>query len=268
MARLGLVWRGRVRRGGAGLGLARRGMARRAGVRHGTARFDVAQEFNGGHMTKTNGVTTTLDVTQLAVDEAQITNGAKDAIEQGLPYRLSVGIVGTAPLLFHAWNVASVAEKAASAKGSKAKKSDDLESYCYRDEHGHLGVPGQNFAASIQQAGRYMQDPRSPRKSALDLCKAGVVPLTPVATFEPLTAVWDFEHAARVTVQRAGITRVRPAMREGWRLTFDVLITTPEYLSPATMAHLIGQAGRLVGLCDFRPTYGRFAVSAMDVLEP
>lgn len=202
---------------------------------------------------------------ELAVDSANVTNGAKEAIEAGIPYRLEVRIVGTAPLLFHAWNIESIAEKAASAKGSKAKKTDDLESYVYRTPDGILGVPGQNFAATIQMAGKFMQDPRSPRKSAFDLCKAGVIPLSTVAPFIPETATWDFEHACRVTIQRAGVTRVRPAMREGWRIAFDLLITTPEYLPPATMASLIGNAGRLVGLCDFRPTYGRFAVEHMEV---
>lgn len=201
---------------------------------------------------------------KLAVDADAITNGAREAIEMGLPYRLEVSIVGTAPLLMHAWNVSAVAEKAAAAKGSRAKKTDDVESYVYRDADGYLGVPGVNFAAAIQMAGKFMQDPRSPRKSAFDLCKAGVVPLTTVAPFQPKTQAWDFEHASRVTVQRAGVTRVRPAMREGWRLDFDLLITTPEYLPPATMAQLIGNAGRLVGLCDFRPTYGRFAVTRMQ----
>lgn len=203
------------------------------------------------------------DLPRLAVEADVVTNGAREAIEAGIPYRLEVGVIGTAPLLMHAWNTEAVAEKAAAAKGSRTKKTDDLESYVYRDDDGYLGVPGQNFAAAIQMAGKFMQDPRSPRKSAFDLCKAGVVPLSTIASFEPRTQAWDFEHAARVQVQRNAVTRIRPAMRQGWRLTFDLLITVPEYLPPATMAQLVGNAGRLVGLCDFRPTYGRFAVTSM-----
>jgi len=206
---------------------------------------------------------------KLAVDEQQVTNGGSDSIVQGQPYRLTASIIGVSPLLFHAWNVASVAGKAAAAKGSKAKKSDDLESYVYRDADGYLGVPGQNFAASIQQSAKFMQDPRSPRKSAFDLAKAGVIALDVVAQFQPKTASWDYEDSRRVTVQRNGITRVRPAMREGWQLTFELLITTPEYLPLPVMTHLINQAGRLVGLCDFRPTFGRFSVTAITIaVEP
>lgn len=205
---------------------------------------------------------------ELGLNEAQISNGGADAIESGLPYRLVVGLIGTSDLLFHAWNIASVAEKAASAKGSKAKKTDNIESYVYRTPDGHLGIAGQNLAASIALSGKFMQDPRSPRKSAFDLCRAGVIALDAVAPFDPRTKTWDFEDARRVTVQRAGITRIRPAMRAGWKCEFNLLITTPEYLPLATMAHLINQAGRLCGLCDFRPTFGRFSVERLEVLEP
>lgn len=205
---------------------------------------------------------------RLAVDDTLVSNGANELIEQGFPYRMSVSIIGTAPLLFHAWNVESVKEKAAGAKGSSVKKTDNIESYAYRDLDGYLGVPGANFASAIANAGRFMQDPRSSRKSALDLCKAGVIPLTTVATFEPRTQSWDYEDARRVTIQRAGITRIRPAMREGWRLTFDLLINTPEYLSPPIMHKLIGDAGRLVGLCDYRPTFGRFSIAKIECHEP
>jgi hypothetical protein len=205
---------------------------------------------------------------KLAVDEEQISNGANDDINVSVPYVLNVRIIGVSPILFHAWSNESVAEKAAAQKGSKQKKTDNLESYVYRDENGNLGVPGRNLAAAVRNAGKFMPDPRSPRRSAHDLCKAGVIPLTVVSPLVPETKTWDFDDAQRVTVQRNGITRVRPAMREGWEAEFDLLITTPEYLSPAIMSGLISQAGRLVGLCDFRPTYGRFNIKSLIVREP
>lgn len=201
----------------------------------------------------------------LAVD--QTTNGAAELIDLTLPYRLSVTVKGVAPLLFHAWNNESVAEKAAAAKNSKVKKTDDVASYVYRTPDGYLGIPGKNLHASLVQAGRYMSDPRSPRKSSMDLLKAGVVPLSLVAPFEPLTQEWDYDDKQRVTVQRASVTRTRPAMREGWQVTFELLVNTPEYLPLPIMAQLLGQAGRLVGLCDFRPTYGRFAIVKCEALS-
>lgn len=204
---------------------------------------------------------------KLAADETQVSNGGAEAIEAGIPYQARVTVVGVASLLFHRWNSESVAEKAKAAKGSTAKKTDNIESYVYRTPEGNLGVAGANFAAAIHLAGKFEQDPRSPRKSMFDLCKAAIVPLDEVAPFEPLTAEWDYEDARRVTVQRAGVTRVRPAMRAGWTITFGLLVNLPEYISPIVLNKLVSNAGRVVGLCDFRPSYGRFAIRQFEVID-
>lgn len=57
-----------------------------------------------------------------------LTNGGAWVIDEGSPARVRIGLVGTAPLIMHAWNIESIAEKASAAKGSKAKKTDDVES--------------------------------------------------------------------------------------------------------------------------------------------
>jgi hypothetical protein len=196
-------------------------------------------------------------------------NGAVGEIAFTAPYTARITIEGVADLLFHAWNIESIAEKAASAKGSKAKKSDNVESYVYRvsDEDRRLGIPGVNFAATLIEAARYVQDPRSPRKSARDLTRAGVIITTQIAPFEPDAEDWDYLDRRRVTVQRAGITRERPAMKAGWRLSFDAMVAAPEYISPALLRQLTVNAGKLVGLCDFRPSYGRFDVVHFEILK-
>ena len=194
-----------------------------------------------------------------------ITNGAKAQIDVTRPYRVEVTIKGVADILFHRWNCESVAEKAAAAKGSKAKKSDDLESYVYRDDAGLLCLPGEGLRQSIITASKFRQDPRSPRKSAMDLMKAAVVSLTPLATLG--VKAWEYEHKCRVTIQRNGITRVRPALKAGWEATFIMMVNLPEYVSPEMLNGLIVDAGRLVGISDFRPTYGRFNVTGFEVLK-
>lgn len=199
-------------------------------------------------------------------DDQLSSEHANELIAMTAPYQLEVSIVGVAPIIFHAWNIEAVEEKAAAKKGSDAKKTDNVESYLYRDDDGHIGIPGVAFSACLREAGRYERDPRSPRKSAMDLLRAGVVPLDVVAPLEPLVNEPDFLHRARVTVQRAAITRTRPAMNTGWSCTFNLLIATPEYLGVPMMASLLTSAGRLCGLCDHRPTYGRFAVKRIRVV--
>lgn len=202
------------------------------------------------------------------VSEDQVSNGAEEQIIFSMPYIASVTVEGVAPLLFHNYNVEAVIEKGKAAKNSTAKKTDNVESYVYRTEDRHLGIPGVALTAAIVDAGRFMQDPRSPRKSAMDLCKAGIVPLTDIAPLEPLTTEWDYIDQRRVVVQRSAVPRERPAMRKGWRATFDLMITTPEYIGRDVLQKLLSDAGRLCGLLDFRPTFGRFVVCGFEVRRP
>jgi hypothetical protein len=195
------------------------------------------------------------------------TNGAEPDIEATFPYSVELTIEGISPLLFHAWNNEAVAEKAASAKGSTAKKSDNVESYVARCPDGTIGIPGTYLRGALcspNGAAKFRQDPRSPRKSALDLYKAGVVVTTDVASLG--TKDWDYIDMRRVTVQRAGITRHRPAFLAGWQATFELAVLIPEYIRPLDLHAVLNDAGRLVGLADFRPTFGRFQVRKFEVL--
>jgi len=194
---------------------------------------------------------------------SETSNGGKTAIEMGLPYAVHVTLEGASDLLFHRWNCEAVDAKANAAKNSKAKKQDDIESYVWRDEKGQLCLPGEYVRQAIIHAAKFKQDPRSPRKSAMDLFKAGVVSLTDVASLG--TKSWDYLDTRRVTVQRAGVNRTRPAMKKGWKADFTLQILTPEYIDPTLFREVLDTAGRLVGVGDFRPTYGRFNVNNFKI---
>jgi hypothetical protein len=186
------------------------------------------------------------------------TNGGKATLDLSIPYTVNVAVQGCADILFHRWNSEAVDAKAKSAKGSKSKKSDDIESYVYRTDDGNLAIPGEYLRMSMVNAAKFRQDPRSPRKSAMDLFKAAVICLTPLADLG--VDKWDYEDRRRAVVQRNGINRSRPAILSGWRASFDLLVNLPEYVGPELLNGVIQDAGRLVGLGDFRPTYGRFNV--------
>ena len=207
-------------------------------------------------MSKSNGVAT---ITELE----PVGNGAADEITATQPYRVVIKVQGLADILLHGWNIEAVAEKGAAAKGSKSKKTDNLESYVHRDEKGLLCLPGDCLRAAMADAARYEQDPRSPRKSARDLVKAGLIPLTPLAPFG--IKAWDYVAMHRVVVQRSAITRSRPALRAGWTCTFDMMVNSPEYLTVPFLQKLAASAGRLQGLGDYRPTYGRFSIIGFEV---
>lgn len=194
---------------------------------------------------------------------AQAANDGANSVQE--PYMVEVTIEGTADLLFHRWSNEAVEAKAKAAKGSKAKKEDDVESYVYRNDKGEICLPGEYLRQAIIGAAKYKQDPRSPRKSAQDLFKAGVVSLTDLASLG--AKEWDYLDRKRVQVQRNAVTRVRPAMLKGWKATLLIQVLLPEYIDPPMLNEVIQQAGRLIGVGDFRPTYGRFVVTKFEVLE-
>lgn len=193
------------------------------------------------------------------------TNGASFGIEMQQPYRALVHIEGVCPILFHRWNCESVESKSKAKKGSAEKKSDDVESYVYRDDDGHISVPGEYLRGAIVAAAKFQQDPRSPRKSAADLFKAGVISLTELSSFG--VKEWDYLDKRRVCIQRNAITRSRPAMKKGWTAQFILMVNLPEYIAPDLLNSTIQAAGKLIGLADFRPSFGRFVVTKFKVLD-
>ena len=186
------------------------------------------------------------------------TNGGQSVVNSSMPWLVTVAIQGSSDMLFHRWNCEAVDAKGKAAKNSAAKKTDDIESYVYRDASGQIALPGEYLRQSIIHAAKFKQDPRSPRKSAMDLFKAGVVSLTDLASLG--VKDWDYLDTRRVTIQRNGINRIRPAMRVGWKAVFDIQVLTPEYIDEPLLLDVLSMAGRLIGVGDFRPTYGRFNV--------
>src|ERR1700704_1130886 len=116
-----------------------------------------------------------------AVSEKNVSNNGSMDIGTEEPYRALVELTGTSDMLFHAWSNEAVAEKAKAKKNSAAKKTDNVESYVYRMPNKNLAIPGTYLKGAIINAARWRQDPRSPRKSAMDLYRAGIIMLTTYA---------------------------------------------------------------------------------------
>lgn len=195
----------------------------------------------------------------------EVLSNVENASKPEVPYIVNIEVIGSCPILFHRWSNEGVAQKAAAKKGSKEKKSDNIESYVYRDTDGHVCLPGEYLRMAMVYAAKFKQDPRSPRKSAFDLFKAGIVPLTELAKINGGTENWDFIDQRRVLVQRNGITRMRPGFLKGWSAEVDILVNTPQYIDYQLFSEVLSDAGRLIGLADFRPTYGRFDVAKCKI---
>ena len=203
-----------------------------------------------------------------------VSDSGNGVVQLDEPYRVAVEITGDSALLFHRWQSDAVEAKATAAKGSAAKKTDDVESYVWRNDDNVICLPGEYLRGSLidprNGAAKYQQDPRSSRKSALDLFRAGVVSLTDLAPITradgSLADAWDYLDRRRVTVQRAGVTRERPAFHAGWSAEVEFMIMLPQYIDRRLFHRTLSDGGRLVGVGDFRPTFGRFSVTRFEVI--
>jgi len=191
------------------------------------------------------------------------TNAGKTTIQNGKPYIAQVTIEGTAAFLFHRYNPDYVEARNAAPKGSEMKTTDDCEAYVWRNDANEICVPGEYLRQGIIESARSHQDPRSKRKMAMDMVTAGVVALTELASLGKTT--WDYEDKRGVGLNNARVTRTRPAFKPGWKVSFDFQVLLPEYISPGLLNQLISETGRLVGIGNFRPTYGRFMLVAFKV---
>jgi len=204
-----------------------------------------------------------------------VSNAGEHTIVQDAPYQVTVEITGDSAILFHRWQSDAVEAKSKAAKGSAAKKTDDIESYVWRNDDGIICLPGEYLRGALidprNGAAKYQQDPRSSRKSALDLFRAGVVSLTDLAVIkradgEP-AETWDYVDRRRVTVQRAGVTRQRPAFNAGWSCEVEFMVLLPQYISESFLRLVLMDGGRLVGVGDFRPTFGRYSITRWQMRQ-
>jgi hypothetical protein len=193
------------------------------------------------------------------------TNDGEGVISLDQPYTMEARIHGVAPYLFRRWSVDGVEAKSKAAKGSRAKKEDDLEAYVYRNEKGILCVPAEQFRMCVVLAAKFKQDPRSPRKSASDLFKAAIFPTEEYCSTGKKD--WDYIDRRRVMIQRNAITRCRPAMLKGWEVDVSFEVVLPEYVSPELLNEVLQLAGKIHGVGDFRPTFGRFQVTKFEVRQ-
>lgn len=212
-------------------------------------------------------------------------NGAKEIISGNLPYIVSVTIQGSSDMLFHRWNPDGVEEGSGKtlsetpgdfitnpALKPNSKKYDVVENYVFRDEKGFICLPGEYLKMSCVNAAKSKQDPRSSRKSARDLYNAGVVAFTKLAPIvasskKSFSTSWDYLDKTRVVIKMNAVSRVRPAFVAGWQATVQMSVLAPEYISPNDLLDTLNIAGRLVGVGDHRPSYGRFNVVKYEILK-
>jgi hypothetical protein len=183
----------------------------------------------------------------------------------GSPATIEATIRGVVPLLFHRFNGRPTSGiEVWSPDAPSSPPIDDLESYVYRDEDGHLAIPSNAIHGALVTAAKSNKTPRRTRASCMDIVRNGLIVAPHAIPFLPERRNWDFEDRRSVVERGARAMRVRPALREGWRLTFDMTVLPGEPITARLLHELLVRAGLAVGLCDFRPHFGRFVVEKLE----
>jgi hypothetical protein len=177
---------------------------------------------------------------------------------------IDVRIEGTTPILSH--NPAGMAmRKPGKASQIPTPEEEALASCYWTEDKSSIGCPADNIKASmIVAAPAYKIGPKT--KAAPYV--AGSVSLKPdLIPFNTKEYVID---TRRAVVQRQGILRSRAKLNT-WALDFEMVLDE-DFLeactNPEVLKDILAEAGRRVGLLDFRPQrkgwFGKFRVTRFE----
>lgn len=182
-------------------------------------------------------------------------------------------LTGVRPMLMHNGRLANPIDPHTRQKAqlaSKRKKTDEdiaillaaeARGAVYETADGYLGLPSQNVWRSIYDAAKafkrgedikrgLISDPESVERLTVDGKE------WPVEDFLSRPDSIDFRPVA---LQRQRVMRARPKV-SGWHSvhTFELLT---DVLDTSDLEPILLRAGRLVGVGDWRPTYGTYTAT-------
>ena len=182
---------------------------------------------------------------------------------------LKLKIKSTSPMLMHSDRFANPLDPATKAHKeltSKRKKTDDdheaiakseYMGSLYIDQDGPF-IPSMNLDACFVEAAKMQKLGKHAKRAMMVLEDKIHIKYDGPRTGEALVADPRFVDARSVRVSMARLTRYRPRFND-WKaectLAFD-----SEQINENEVRQIIENAGRLVGVGDFRPRMGRFSV--------
>ncbi len=181
----------------------------------------------------------------------------------------------TCPLLMHNGALAdptnSIVKQIKKISGKRSKTDADHEQMSHLEFLGSLYlnekkepcIPAQIFAATVINGAKAQRLGKA-FKAAMWI--DGTFPLEYEGPREP-EEMWNdgqFTHIAAVRIAQAKIMRTR-AVFEQWGATIDIQYL--DELEDDQIVAAVERAGMVIGLMDWRPTYGRFKVADYEILN-
>lgn len=188
-------------------------------------------------------------------------------------YSVEVKIKGLSPLLQHRYPLPEfeTLSSGGKKKTGETNYSQEWRQYLYVNGEDEIYQPAIHIEAAMVKAAVNFKIQGKRGKSYKDLF-AGNVFVSPeeilhgVKEPEALDADADkrlYLDMRPVVVSRARVVRLRPAFKAGWTLEFQVEVLDDQI--PQNVLHdVLALAGKTVGIGDFRPRFGRFAVTRFE----
>jgi len=193
---------------------------------------------------------------------------------------LKVKLVGRGPMLMHNGRMAnplcSYVREMKPLTGKRNKTDEDhaklmqieARGACWETEKGEMGVPNAAVWATIYNAAKAFKRGEDIKRALLyeDVVEPMVVKGQSVACDEYLfgneQSVTEHIDYRPVRVKAARPMRARPKV-EGWESehTFELLT---DVVNERDLEPILERAGRLVGIGDWRPIYGKFTAEVVN----
>lgn len=181
--------------------------------------------------------------------------------------------VGIAPLLMHNGALANPLNplvKEMKAITGLRKKTDEhhlelqrleFRASLYLDAKGRVIVPSSNIEGTLVEGAKKAKLGKA-FKSAVMVADDAVLNYGAQLTIDELwTRAEEFADVRAVIVNNSRVMRTRPIFRD-WSIEFTADFDD-EQINGEQLVKAAGDAGRMVGLLDFRPKFGRFDVTVL-----
>lgn len=185
-------------------------------------------------------------------------------------------IVGEAPLLMHSGRLADpldgFVKKMKKISGKRSKTEADHEEMArlewygglYLSEEGEIVIPSFVMEACLIGRGGAAGKEKMRTQGTAGMYIQDDIPLTyeDPQDIDERWAEVACRLRAKVKVGQASVMRTRPIFHE-WSAEPIVIYYSPKILNPDAIIRWMEVAGEQVGLCDWRPRYGRFTAEVL-----
>lgn len=175
-------------------------------------------------------------------------------------YKIEDIIEGVSPMLFNR----VITLKGGTGRPTEEQEYEEAKKRVYRNDNG-LYLPAQNLKRALR-FGSTMAGLKMGRRGFEPYISAAVFIEPSELEFGKTEPDFFFPSYVRIPPGKKGalVFKVRPGLNPGWQLN-SLLTVLDDHVEPDKIRIALETAGLFVGLCDWRPEYGRFIIKKWEV---